>query len=43
LAEHTVDELRHIADEYGIDGVSSLKKAELIAAIETHEAANADE
>lgn len=38
LADHTLDELRHIAAEYDIDGISKMKKADIIAAIEHAEA-----
>lgn len=37
LSEHTVAELREIAGEYGIEGASGMRKAELIEAIEAAE------
>lgn len=37
LPDHSVAELREIADEYEIDGAQDMKKGDLIAAIEAAE------
>lgn len=42
LAEHTVSELQELAGDYDIEGAARMKKAELIAAIEAAEAAEAE-
>ena len=43
LSEMTVEELKGVAENYGLEGYSSMKKADLIAAIEAHEASNSED
>ena len=42
LTEMTVDELKGVAENYGIEGYSNMKKATLIEAIQKHEGDSED-